>query len=289
VPPPAALALFRGAPAEAALSALEDELAAQGFARRPFEPAIRVMAALARGEAPPRVPPERWPRWLDELVRVDNGRVWAAVRVRTSTRAWPDGPPAAVMAAVAKAAPGAAVASAPRLGAEVRRLVLADFRRLVGWGAAVVAAVVLLSFRGRPRPALLALVPVTLGCVWTFGLAGLAGLGIDPFSIVVAPLLLGIGIDDGLHALHGARVHGGIAGALGEVGRAMTLTTLTTCAGFGSLAASRVPALARGGVVVAVGVALCLAATLWLLPAIEALTTREDRVRSARMPRQGER
>ena len=176
------------------------------------------------------------------------------------------------MEAVERAAPGAAVASVPRLGAELRRVVLDDFRRLGGWSLAAVLAVVLITFRGRPRPSLLALLPVGMGCLWTLGLAGLLEVPLDPFTVVVAPLLVGIGIDDGLHALAGARVHGGLAASLTENGRAMTLTTLTTCAGFGSLVASRVPSLRAGGLLVAAGTALCLLATLWLLPAVDAVT-----------------
>ncbi len=116
--------------------------------------------------------------------------------------------------------------------------------------------------------------PVLAGCAWTLGLAGLAGVPVDPFAVVVAPLLLGIGIDDGLHALQGERFHGGLPDSLRANGRAMVLTTLTTCAGFGSLALSRVPSLARGGVLVAAGTFLCLLATLVLLPAVDALVPR---------------
>ena len=232
-----------------------------------------MLDAAARGEAPPPIPRRAWPDWIrDQVAPAADGGVAVALRLETPLGSWPDGPPPAVLAAVEAAAPGAAVASVPRLGAELRRVVLDDFSRLAGWAAAAVLAVVLLTFRGRPRPTLLALLPVTLGCVWTLGLAGLAGVALDPFTVVVAPLLVGIGIDDGLHALAGARVHGGLAASLLENGRAMTLTTLTTCAGFGSLLASRVPSLRSGGLLIAGGTALCLLATLWLLPAVDALT-----------------
>ncbi|HEX6202335.1 MAG TPA: MMPL family transporter, partial [Thermoanaerobaculia bacterium] len=249
-------------PAAAALAALEDEIARQGLARAPFAPALDVLAAAARGEAPALPPPAAWPDWVRELLRVEeDGRAAVAVRLETPLGAWPDGPPAAVVDAVRAAAPGAAVASVPRVGGELRQLILDDLRRLGGWALAAVAAVVVLSFAGRPRPlrgAALALAPVLLGSLWTLGVAGFAGLPIDPFTVVVAPLLLGIGIDDGLHALQGERAFGSLPASLAASGRAMTLTTLTTCAGFGSLALSRVPSLARGGVLVAVGTALCL-------------------------------
>jgi predicted RND superfamily exporter protein len=54
----------------------------------------------------------------------------------------------------------------------------------------------------------------------------------------------------------------------------MALTTLTTAVGFGGLAFSRLPALSRGGLLVAGGTVLCLAATLLVLPAVGALAGR---------------
>jgi hypothetical protein len=192
---------------------------------------------------------------------------------------WPEGPPPAVIAAGLEAAPGAAVASLPRLAAELRALLAGDLRRLGGWALAAVAAAVLVSFRGRPLPALLALAPVSLGLLWTLGLAAALGVPLDAFSLLVAPLLVGIGIDDGLHAVHGAVGKGGLGlhglhGAAASAGRAMALTTLTTAVGFGGLVLSRLPALARGGLLVALGTVLCLAATLLVLPAAGALVSR---------------
>ena len=113
-----------------------------------------------------------------------------------------------------------------------------------------------------------------LGSLWLLGLYGWLGYSLDPLTIAVAPLLLGIGIDDGLHALHGSRVHGGLVPALEQVGQAMTLTTLTTCVGFGSLLFSRVPALRLSGLLVACGTLFCLIATLVVLPALDRLIRR---------------
>ena len=274
------LAVLAGGPAEEAAAALRRALAEEGLAVAPFAAALEVLDAAARGEAPPPIPPALWPDWVAEGVRgaegspgdASDGGAAVALRLSTPLGSWPDGPPPEVLEAIAAGSGrSAAVASVPRLGAELRRVVLRDFRQLGAWALAAVCAVVLLAFRGRPRPALLALVPVCLGSLWTLGLAGWLAVPLDPFTIVVAPLLVGIGIDDGLHALAGARVHGGLVASLMENGRAMTLTTLTTCAGFGSLLASRVPSLRAGGLLVAAGTVFCLVATLWVLPALARL------------------
>jgi hypothetical protein len=134
-----------------------------------------------------------------------------------------------------------------------------------------IAVVILISFRGGIRSTVLALLPVALGSYLLLGFCGAAGIVMAPLSIVVAPVLLGIGVDDGLHALHGARVHGGLIPAVKRVGQPMLMTTLTTCFAFGSLALSRVPALRNAGLSVAVGTLLCLVATLSLLPALDTL------------------
>lgn len=279
------LARLAGGTGAAAVAALEDEIARQGLARAPFEPALAVLESAARGEPPAALAAEAWPDWVGELVRVGEGEAAVAVRLTTPLGTWPQGPPPEVVAAVEAAAPGAAVASVPRVGGELRQLILGDLGRLGGWALLAVAAVVGLSFAGRPRPlrsAALSLVPVVLGSLWTLGFAGFAGVPIDPFTIVVAPLLLGIGIDDGLHALQGERAFGSLPRSLAASGRAMTLTTLTTCAGFGSLAFSRVPSLARGGLLVAVGTFVCLVVTLVVLPALDGAMAGRGRARALR-------
>jgi predicted RND superfamily exporter protein len=124
------------------------------------------------------------------------------------------------------------------------------------------------SFGGRVRASALSLVPVLCGTTWTLGACGWAGVPLDALSVAVSPLLVGIGIDDGLHALHGARYHGSTARSVLANGRAMCLTTLTTCVGFGGLVLTHVPTLRRGGAIVAVGTFLCLVVTLVLLPAL---------------------
>jgi predicted RND superfamily exporter protein len=115
----------------------------------------------------------------------------------------------------------------------------------------------------------IALTPVVVGSVCLLGVWGFLGHPIDLITLVVLPILLGIGIDDGLHAVHGTRGASPLplADAVSISGRAMTLTTLTTCVGFGSLTLSHVPGLRNGGVLVAAGVVACLIATLVVLPA----------------------
>jgi predicted RND superfamily exporter protein len=165
------------------------------------------------------------------------------------------------------------VASAVRVGAELRETALSDLLRASLVALVLVAAVVLVSFRGRPGPALLAFLPLALGCLWTFGAWGALGRPFDLLGIFTVPLLLGTGINLGAYPVHWRRLHParGMTGTMEDVGLAMIMAAFTTSVGFGSLVTSRVPGLANDGILVAAGITACLLATVLVLPALEAL------------------
>jgi predicted RND superfamily exporter protein len=174
-----------------------------------------------------------------------------------------------------------ALASIPRVGAELRGLALGDLARSSAVAFVLVALVVLVSVRGRIGDGLLSGLPLALGCLWTFGLWGAFGGGIDLLAISTLPVLFGTGIDLGVHAVHGGRMRPeeGIRGTIRDSGLAMILITLTTGVGFGSLGSSRVPGIQNAGTLVALGVTACLLATFVVLPALESLARRRSRSR----------
>ncbi len=262
----ARLHALAGLPWARAEADLRAGLAGAGLDPEAFAGALQALSALAQGREPPSRA-EDLPTWLREGVHQGPEGASVAVQIQLPRDAWPDGPPEALRAAVTRAAPGAAWASAAWLGSEIRSTALADLRRLGALAAIAVAAAMLVSFRGKPRPALLAAVPVVLGSVWTFGLWGALGLPLDLFALGVLPVLLSMGVDDGLHVLHAAR-EGDLADAVHRTGRGILLTNLTTSAGFGSLALSSVPGLRTGGLLLCLGNLLCLAATFLVLPAV---------------------
>lgn len=263
------LATFEGLGLLAAADTLERQLAANGLSTAAFAAGLDTLRALARGQDPAPSPTAR-PPWLDELLRETPAGTWAAIRARLPEGTWAQGPPEEWLQQLEVVAPGSSVASVPALGQEIRQLAVRDLRQLGLFALLLVTGVVAASLRGRPRKTLLALLPVSLGALWTFGLWGWLGLDIDLVGLAVIPILLGIGIDDGLHAVHGASTDGLLATVSGA-GRAMVLTTLTTTIGFGSLVLSNVPGLESGGLLVALGVIACLLATLLVLPALATL------------------
>ncbi len=189
------------------------------------------------------------------------GRALAVVRVRSSGPADP-----ALWEELEERWPEARWASAGRLGAALESRAIADFRRLAVAGLFVVV-LVLAVVAGGPRRALLACLPAIFGGVVTVGALGWAGIPLDLVSLCVLPIVLGLGVDDGLHVvLSGARDR---VEAVRGSGRGLLLTTVTTVWAFGSLGASRLPALRMGGLLVAIGVTVCFVATVTVLPALE--------------------
>jgi hypothetical protein len=172
---------------------------------------------------------------------------------------------------LARAGATARVASTRAVAAELGALAVRDGRRLGALAGLAVCVLVLLRFGGRWGLAWRSLVPVLYGSTLTMGLWGLLDARMDLVSVAVLPILFGIGVDNGLHVVHGAARDGDLGGATRVAGRAMVLTALTTAVGFASLLMSSIPGLRRGGALVAVGVVLCVLATVTLLPALGSL------------------
>lgn len=264
---------LEGLPLERAAADLERELAAANLNPRAFRTGLEALRSLGRGEDPGFPALDAWPDWLRRSVRRDDAGTWIALSVRVPSDTWPEGPPPELVERVRAVAPETAFASALSIGAELRSLAVEDLETLGLLALVLVALVVGISFRGDLRAGFLAGLPVVLGTLWTLALWAALDRPLDLFSLAVLPILLGVGIDDGLHVVHGARSGSGtgLRGAARISSRALLLTTFTTCAGFGSLILSGIPGLRNGGMLIAVGVFNCLLATLLVLPALDAV------------------
>lgn len=87
-------------------------------------------------------------------------------------------------------------------------------------------------------------------------------------NILSFPLVLGVGVDYGIHALVGLRRKGDPATHLMHLTKPLLLCGLTTVAGFGSLIACNNPSLRGLGIICAVGVGWSILSTfLFLIPA----------------------
>jgi len=134
--------------------------------------------------------------------------------------------------------------------------------------ALIAVCIVLVLDFGSLRHVMLALVPVTLGILQLFGILGLVGIPLNPANMIVLPLILGIGIDDGVHVIHDYRRQTGRFRLTGSTATAIFMTSLTTMIGFGSLMIANHRGLYSLGRVLTIGVASCLITSLVTLPAL---------------------
>lgn len=153
-------------------------------------------------------------------------------------------------------------------------MVLDGFRQAAAMAALLVLLVLLWDF-GNLRDALLAAVPVGLGWFWMLGIMATFDLSFNVANIVVLPLLLGISIDSGVHMIHryreSAAAHGGVASLYDVVqgtGRAVVIASSTTMVGFAGLMIADYRAMFSLGLLMVIGIAASLVASLIVLPAV---------------------
>ena len=128
---------------------------------------------------------------------------------------------------------------------------------------------VYLTFRSL-RLSLLVLMPIGFAIIVTFGLLRLAGHPFTFMSITAIPLIIGIGIDNGIHLVRRYRESGGtsILVVARASGAALIQSNLTTMIGFGALMTATFKPLAELGLVTSLGVAMALVGGLCLIPAV---------------------
>jgi predicted RND superfamily exporter protein len=145
--------------------------------------------------------------------------------------------------------------------------ITSGFYRALAVGASLVLLVLLVDFRNL-RDTLLAVVPLTMGILWTVGGMRLLGLQLNFANMVGVLLIIGVGIDNGVHVVHRVRLEGseGIDVVLRHTGRAVVISSLTTMVGFGSLALADHAGLASLGKMLLLGVGACLVCSLVVLP-----------------------
>jgi uncharacterized protein len=160
---------------------------------------------------------------------------------------------------------------------EYLRVLKEGYTRAALYAVVAVAVLALLVFRAV-APGLLALVPLTLGAVWTLGVMGWLGVPLTAANLLLLPLMVGIGIDNGVYLVH--RFREAPDGADGprplapSAAKALTLASLTNIVGFGSLMLSSHRGIFSLGLVVALGVVCLWVASVTTLPSLLALLGR---------------
>ena len=128
---------------------------------------------------------------------------------------------------------------------------------------------VFIVFR-NPRTVFFILLPVIAGSIWTVGIMELTGLKLNMANLVILPLILGIGVVNGIHITHRYREEKDKNSVvLGKsTGQAVILSSLTTMIGFGSMMVADHYGVFSLGLVLTLGVFCCLVASITFLPAL---------------------
>ncbi|MFT5719066.1 MAG: putative RND superfamily exporter protein, partial [Oleiphilaceae bacterium] len=123
---------------------------------------------------------------------------------------------------------------------------------------------------------LISMVPNLLPAFFTFGVMGLLGIPLDTDTLIIAPLIIGIAVDDTIHFIAHYRdawfesgdVDAALHSTIKEVGQAVTFTTLVLAIGFSMLAFSDYLGLAKTGIFGSLAIVVALSSDLLLLPAL---------------------
>lgn len=161
---------------------------------------------------------------------------------------------------------GAFVAGWEVLSGALARLAEEDLRRLLPPVIGLLLLALALVFRDW-RDVLLAMAALGTGVAALMATMRLCGLSWNLASLAAVPLLLGTGIDYGIHVLLALRRSGNdIREVRAGTGRAVFFAGMTTVIGFSSLIFANNRGLAALGLACCAGVLWVLLIVLWLLP-----------------------
>ncbi|HHE51666.1 MAG TPA: hypothetical protein ENL30_01220 [Candidatus Acetothermia bacterium] len=148
-----------------------------------------------------------------------------------------------------------------------------DFLLSTGFALAMIILTLWRSMGGWKR-ALIAASPLILGYVWMLGGMRLLQVDFNFINITISPLLIGIGVDSGIHIMHRylEEREASLDGAVERAGKmttvAILVTSLTTMLVFGSLLVARTPGLRLLGVSALLGIGFTLLFSLIFLPSV---------------------
>ncbi|MBF0277491.1 MAG: RND family transporter [SAR324 cluster bacterium] len=139
---------------------------------------------------------------------------------------------------------------------------------------AVVSFLLLIVF-GSKRVGFFAMLPNVFPILVTFGVMGYFEIHLDIDTLIIAPIIIGISVDDTIHFLTHYRaeilahsdIKKAIIATLHEVGQAITFTSMILITGFLFMLFSSHQGLANFGILSAVAIGTALVADLFLLPA----------------------
>ena len=173
------------------------------------------------------------------------------------------------LATLRESNPPPSLTSSKLVQVELEDLMTRESWRILFLALAAVSLLIYFDFRSWVLT-FLSILPVVLACLWTLGIMGFLGIQLNFMNLVVFTMVLGIGVDYGVHVLHRGLQSspGQLEQELQRVNKGVVLAGLTTLASFGSLVFSAYPGLQSMGAVALMGVGFSLFFALTLVPVL---------------------
>jgi predicted RND superfamily exporter protein len=146
-------------------------------------------------------------------------------------------------------------------------LLKVSYEQAAWYALIAISIMVLVHFRSL-YSVILALLPVAVGSIWMVGLMGALNIPFNPANIMTLPLVIGIGVTNGIHILNRFAEERTPSILSKSTGKAVFVSGLTAISGFGSLLVAKHQGIHSLGELMSVGVATCMIAGLTFLPAI---------------------
>jgi predicted RND superfamily exporter protein len=150
---------------------------------------------------------------------------------------------------------------------EFEELLKNSYIQAAWYSLAAITLLVLFHFRSIGS-VILSLLPVGIGTLWLVGLMGRFGIPFNVANIMTLPLVVGIGVTNGVQILNRFAEERTPSILARSTGKAVLVSGLTAIAGFGSLIIAKDRGIYSLGCVMATGIATCMIAGLTLLPAL---------------------
>ncbi|MBN1256686.1 MAG: MMPL family transporter [Planctomycetes bacterium] len=133
----------------------------------------------------------------------------------------------------------------------------------------IIAALVLaICYRNVTR-VVFSLLPIGLALFYLFGIMGIANISFNFINVLVVPVIIGLGVDNGIHLVHRFQESNhDIRPMVTDTGRAIVITNLTSMIGFGSLWMGSYDGLTSMGMLTVLGLSMSMFASLIVLPAL---------------------
>jgi hopanoid biosynthesis associated RND transporter like protein HpnN len=148
-----------------------------------------------------------------------------------------------------------------------------SFQQAIAMALGLIAVLLYVLLWRRFTPVLLVLTPLVMASVATIGCMAALDLPLNLLNVLVIPLLLGVGVDSGIHLVHRAehpvQAHEEILET--TTARAVFFSALTTAMSFGTLALSSHRGIAGLGMALSFGMLFVVLCNLVVLPALLAL------------------